>query len=54
MADRAEGFLYLRDTDTSLITFREKELTLGRGTLLPNKSKHTKQEEIKHIFVIRR
>jgi hypothetical protein len=23
-ADRAEGLLYLRDTDTSLITFREK------------------------------
>jgi hypothetical protein len=23
-ADRAEGFLRLRDTDTSLITFREK------------------------------
>jgi hypothetical protein len=23
-ADRAEGFLHLRDTDTSLITFREK------------------------------
>jgi hypothetical protein len=23
-ADRAEGFLHLRDTDTSLITFRKK------------------------------
>jgi hypothetical protein len=23
-ADRAEGFLHLRDTDTSLITFPEK------------------------------
>jgi hypothetical protein len=23
-ADRAEGLLHLRDTDTSLITFREK------------------------------
>jgi hypothetical protein len=27
--DRAEGLLRLRDTDTSLITFREKWLTLG-------------------------
>jgi hypothetical protein len=36
-ADRAEGLLRLRDTDTSLITFREKYLTLGQGILLPNK-----------------
>jgi hypothetical protein len=28
-ADRAEGLLRLRDTDTSLINFREKLLTLG-------------------------
>jgi hypothetical protein len=26
-ADRAEGLLRLRDTDTSLITFREKQLS---------------------------
>jgi hypothetical protein len=28
-ADRAEGFLHLRDTDTSLIAFREKKLSLA-------------------------
>jgi hypothetical protein len=28
-ADRAEGLLRLRDTDTSLVTFRAKQLTLG-------------------------
>ena len=28
-ADRAEGFLRLRDTDTSLIAFREKQLSLA-------------------------
>jgi hypothetical protein len=28
-ADRAEGLLRLRDTDTSLITFRERQLTVG-------------------------
>jgi hypothetical protein len=27
--DRAKGLLRLRDTDTSLITFREKQLSLG-------------------------
>jgi hypothetical protein len=28
-ADRAKGLLRLWDTDTSLITFRERQLTLG-------------------------
>jgi hypothetical protein len=28
-ADRAEGLLRLRDTDTSLVTFQEMRLTLG-------------------------
>jgi hypothetical protein len=28
-ADRAEGLLRLRDTDTSLVTFRTRQLTLG-------------------------
>jgi hypothetical protein len=28
-ADRAEGLLCLRDTDTSLVTFRTRQLTLG-------------------------
>jgi hypothetical protein len=28
-ADRAEGLLRLRDTDTSLVTFRTGLLTLG-------------------------
>jgi hypothetical protein len=35
--DRAEGLLRLRDTDTSLITFREKQLSLAQTILLPTK-----------------
>jgi hypothetical protein len=43
-ADRAEGFLRLRDTDTSLITFREKQLSLAQVILLPTKeSRYSKQ-----------
>jgi hypothetical protein len=39
-ADRAEGFLRLRDTDTSLITFREKQLSPAQTILPPtNKSR---------------
>jgi hypothetical protein len=54
-ADRAEGFLRLRDTDTSLITFREKELSLAQTIMLPtNKSRHLKQEEKKRSFTTRR
>jgi hypothetical protein len=54
-ADRAEGFLRLRDTDTSLITFREKQLSLAQTILLPiNKSRHSKQEEKKRRFTTRR
>jgi hypothetical protein len=30
-ADRAEGLLRLRDTDTSLITFHEKQLSLAQN-----------------------
>ena len=53
-ADRAEGFLRLRDTDTSLITFHEKQLSLAQTILLPtNKSKYSKQEE-KRSFTTRR
>jgi hypothetical protein len=45
-ADRAEGFLRLWDTDTSLIAFREKQLSLAQTILLPtNKSRYSKQEE---------
>jgi hypothetical protein len=36
-ADRAEGLLRLWDTDTSLITFREKQLSLAQTSLLPTK-----------------
>jgi hypothetical protein len=50
-ADRAEGFLRLRDTDTSLITFREKQLSLAQTILSPTKkSRNSKQEEKKHNF----
>jgi hypothetical protein len=42
-ADRAEGFLRLWDTNTSLITFREKQLSLAQTILLPtNKSRYSK------------
>jgi hypothetical protein len=37
-ADRAEGLPRLRDTDTSLITFREKQLSLAQTSLLLTKS----------------
>jgi hypothetical protein len=37
-ADRAEGLLRLRDTDTSLITFREKQLSPAQTSLLPMES----------------
>jgi hypothetical protein len=54
-ADRAEGFLCLRDTDTSLITFREKQLSLAQTILLPTeKSRYSKQEEKKRNFTKRR
>ena len=54
-ADRAEGFLRLRDTDTTLIAFREKQLSLAQTILLPtNKSRHSKQEEKKRSFTTRR
>jgi hypothetical protein len=54
-ADRAEGFLRLRDTDTSLITSREKQLSLTQTIWLPtNKSKYSKQGEKKCSFTTRR
>jgi hypothetical protein len=54
-ADQAEGFLRLRDTDTSLITFREKQLSLAQTILLPtNKSRYSKQGEKERSFTTRR
>jgi hypothetical protein len=54
-ADRAEGFLRLRDTDTSLITFREKQLSLAQTILsLTKKSRYSKKEEKKRSFTTRR
>ena len=45
-ADRAKGFLRLWDTDTSLIAFREKQLSLAQKILLPTKkSRYLKREE---------
>jgi hypothetical protein len=53
-ADRAEGFLRPRDRDTSLITFREKQLSPAQTILLPtNKSEYSKQEEKGHSFTTR-
>jgi len=43
-ADRAEGLLRLRDTDTSLITFREKQLSPAQTSLLPTKSPDTRNK----------
>jgi hypothetical protein len=54
-ADRAEGLLRLRDTDTSLITFREKQLSLAQTSLLPTKkSRYSKQEEKRRSFTTQR
>jgi hypothetical protein len=54
-ANRAEGFLRLRDTDTSLITFCEKQLSPAQTILLPtSESGYSKQEEKKHSFTTRR
>jgi hypothetical protein len=53
-ADRAEGFLRLRDTDTSLITIREKQLSPTQTILLPtNESGYMKQEEKERSFTTR-
>jgi hypothetical protein len=50
-ADRAEGFLRLRDTDTSLIAFREKQLSLAQTILLPaKKSRYSKQGEKRRSY----
>jgi hypothetical protein len=35
--DRAEGLLRLRDTDTSLVTFRTGQLTLGSAVQLADR-----------------
>ena len=43
-ADRAEGLPRLRDTDTSLSTFREKQLSLAQTSLLPTKSPDTRNK----------
>jgi hypothetical protein len=43
-ADRAEGLPRLRDTDTSLITFREKQRSLALTSLLPTKSPDTRNK----------
>jgi hypothetical protein len=54
-ADRAEGLPHLRDTDTSLITFREKQLSLAQTSLLPTKkSRYSKQEERRRNFTTQR
>jgi hypothetical protein len=53
--DRAEGLLRLRDTDTSLITFRDKQLSLAQTILLPTtKSRCSEQGENKCSFTTRR
>jgi hypothetical protein len=54
-ADRTEGFICLWDTNTSLITFRKKQLLLAQTILLPTKkSRYSKQEEKKRSFTTRR
>jgi hypothetical protein len=54
-ADRAEGFLRLQDMDTSLIAFREKQLSFAQTILLSTKkSRYSKQEEKKSNFTTRR
>jgi hypothetical protein len=54
-ADRAEGLPRLRDTDTSLITFRDKQLSPAQTSLLPTKnSRYSKQEERRRSFTAQR
>jgi hypothetical protein len=54
-ADRAEGLPRLRDTDTSLITFHEKQLSLAQTSLLPiKKSRYSTQEERRRSFTTQR
>jgi hypothetical protein len=43
-ADRAEGLPRLRDTDTSLLTFREKQLSLAQTSLLPTENPDTRNK----------
>jgi hypothetical protein len=43
-ADRAEGLPRLWDTDTSLVTFREKQLSPAQTSLLPTKSPDTRNK----------
>jgi hypothetical protein len=52
-ADRAEGLPRLRDTDTSLITFREKQLSLAQTSLLPTKSPDTRNKRKRDIALQR-
>jgi hypothetical protein len=50
-ADRAEVLLRLRDTDTSLITFREKQLSPAQTSLLPTESPEARNKGKKrHSF----
>jgi hypothetical protein len=50
MADRAEGFLRLRDTDTSLVTFRVRQLTLGQVVRLADRQVQVLETRKKHDF----
>jgi hypothetical protein len=43
-ADRAEGLLRLQDTDTSLITFRKKQLLLAQTILYRRRSPDTRNK----------
>jgi hypothetical protein len=50
-ADRAEGFPRPRDTDISLISFREKQLSLAQTVLLSaKKSRYSKQGEKTQLY----
>jgi hypothetical protein len=50
-ADRAEGFLCLRDTDTSFIAFREKQLSLAQTILLLTKSPDARNKRKRNAAV---
>jgi hypothetical protein len=52
-ADRAEGLPRLRDTDTSLITFREKQLSPAQTPLLPTKSPDTRNKRKRDAALLR-
>jgi hypothetical protein len=52
-ADRAEGLLRLRNTDTSLVTFRTGQLTLGQAVQLADRRVLVLETRKKHGITLK-